>query len=117
MVNTLYTQRHGYDFLALRCSPNTELPHLGLGKGINAASFAKPWMMLQHLPHYDVLAFVESDAYFNDFNQTIPAFLREHMRPDASLLFAPDCLFHHVRPAAPAMHLPAAARHHQWLYK
>lgn len=91
-VNGVYTHKHGYDYIEERCVPDTV--HLYGGDPMTKYNFAKAEILLEHLPHYEYLAYLDSDAYFHDFDQTIEAFVDSTLRTGADIIVGQDCMVH-----------------------
>ena len=90
-LNSLYTHRHGYDLLVERCSPRTDQAIINADQmDIN---FAKPLLLLRHLPNYDILFYVDSDAYFLEGAAPIEEVADRLLPPEApeKILVGADC--------------------------
>ena len=95
VINLLYTHRHGYDLHVERCPLGPLAPLTTHSENVRA-NYGKPSLVLKHLRNYDVVMFMDSDAYVHDHATTLEAFLDRRLAPQKSVLFARDCLFHYA---------------------
>ena len=95
VINLLYTHRHGYDLHVERCPLGPLAPLTTHSENVRA-NYGKPSLVLKHLHNYDVVMFMDSDAYVHDHATTLEAFLDRRLAPHKSVLFARDCLFHYA---------------------
>ena len=90
-LNELYTARHGYALLTERCSPDTRQEYLWRDSDQRSIVWSKSLVLLKHLPYYDYLLFLDSDAFVVDLNYTVGTFIKDHWPEGASIVTQPDC--------------------------
>jgi hypothetical protein len=88
LISTLYTEKHGYDFIVERCATTTvsngsymwdEAGALGERRRQPQIVWSKSLALLKHLPQYDVLFFHDSDVFFVNHSYTIESFVDTYM--------------------------------------
>lgn len=93
VVNYMYASMHGYAFLVERC------PSKGSGFELPDTNeylmvWTKPHLVKKHLPHYDYLLYIDSDAIVVDREKTIEELAAAHMQPGGPVCMVAgrDCL-------------------------
>lgn len=94
LLNYLYAAKHGYGFMVTRCpdaqdmdkdwawDPNNEYVYV----------WSKARMLAHALRMFDIVLYIDSDAFVWDFETTIESKVRRLMRDDTCMVFAQDCL-------------------------
>jgi len=92
VVNYMYASKHGYAFLVERCpskSSGFELPDTNEYLMV----WTKPHLVKKHLPYYDYLLYVDSDAIVVDREKRIEELVSTHMAGGPVCMVAGrDCL-------------------------
>ncbi len=92
VVNYMYASKHGYAFLVERC------PSKGSGFELPDTNeylmvWTKPHLVKKHLPHYDYVLYIDSDAIVVDREKTIEDLAASHMQDGPVCMVAGrDCL-------------------------
>lgn len=91
VVNYMYASKHGYAFLVERC------PSKGSGFELPDTNeylmvWTKPHLVKKHLPHYDYLLYIDSDAIVVDREKTIEELAAAHMAGPVCMVAGRDCL-------------------------
>jgi hypothetical protein len=89
-INAFYTQKHGYDLIVERCSPDPSMEWTADADPMSI-NFAKPFLVLRHLPNYDSVVLLDADAHFRDFSMTVEHVLDLFLCGQESILVGQDC--------------------------
>lgn len=91
-INLAYAQRHGYDFVVERCPERVDCEWAWKDEDQYRFVWHKAEFLAKHLPRYHVFVYVDSDAYFADFDRSILDFVAEQVRDSNTVLMvAEDC--------------------------
>lgn len=96
LVNYMYASKHGYGFLVVRCPDATEMDADWAYDPHNEYVFvwSKARMLAHALRLFDVVLFIDSDAYVWDQSITVERKVEELMGPEGNgvcFAFAEDC--------------------------
>lgn len=93
IVNYIYAARHGYNFIVERCPRPEDLDKSWMWDNKQEYLFvwSKPTLVRKHLPFYDYVLFIDSDAIVIDQKRTIEDFIKQHMNDDTCIVAAQDC--------------------------
>lgn len=92
LINYMYAARHGYNFIVERCPRPEDLstPWMWDHKNEYLFVWSKPTLIRKHLPFYDYILFIDSDAIVVDPAKTVEQFIAQHMTTE-SIIAAQDC--------------------------
>lgn len=93
LLNYMYAARHGYGFLVTRCPDVQDMGKDWAWDGNNEYLFvwSKARMLAHALRIFDIVLFIDSDAFVWDTAVTIESKVRELMDDDTCLVMADDC--------------------------
>ena len=98
-ITTLYTQKHGYDYIIERCAASTHEQNRTTeymwdreNKNQGQINWSKSLALLKHLPYYDAVLFADSDVVFVNMTYKIEDFINQYMVPrNTSVAVGEDC--------------------------
>lgn len=84
VANYMYVSKYGYSFIVETCPKREDMIHDWMWDEQNEYVFvwSKPTLVKRHLPNYDYVLFIDSDAYFHDTNKRIEEFIDKHFTSD-----------------------------------
>ena len=65
-INLFYARLHSYDYISYSCPSNTTASYSWDAVDQSRSNWCKPQLLIRHLPFYDLVAYIDSDAYFVD---------------------------------------------------
>lgn len=90
MINLAYCTQHGYEFVVERCPNDLQKSYKWDDNDQKRAVWFKCEFALSHLNDCDYFCFIDSDAYFDDFSQSLSNLI-QISSSDVVLLIQPDC--------------------------
>lgn len=95
-INYKYCARHGYTFLTERCPRKQDMNKDWMWNDNEPYRivWSKPALIRRHLPNYDYLFFIDSDAIFINHEKTVETLIEKYMKKTKkiSVLVGEDCL-------------------------
>jgi hypothetical protein len=98
IINKLYANKYNYDFIVERCPLKEDLNKDYMWDNTNEYIFvwSKASLIKKHLINYDYLFFIDSDAIFENHEQTIDSFIDKNFTNETCLLLGTDCITKNV---------------------
>lgn len=94
-INYKYCSQHGYTFIVERCPRKQDMKKDWMWDENNqyVIVWSKPAWVRRHLPMYDYLLLIDSDALFLDHNQKIEDLIQKHIEKnkDVCIIAGEDC--------------------------
>lgn len=96
-INYQYCAQNGYAFIVERCPRRQDMNKDWMWDDNNGYLFvwSKPTLVLRHLPNYDYLLFIDSDAVVTNQNMKVETFIEKHADKETCILASPDCQNNH----------------------
>lgn len=93
IINFLYASKYGYSFVVETCPAKEDMGTDWMWDGKNEYLFvwSKATMVKRHLPNYDFLLYLDSDAYVHNDAIRIEDFALRHADANAGILIGQDC--------------------------
>lgn len=95
MINYMYAARHGYNFVVERCPRPEDINKPWMWDEKRKYEYllvwSKPTLIRKHMPFYDYILFIDSDAIVIDHNKTVESFIKQHMTDATCIIAAQDC--------------------------
>lgn len=93
LLNMMYAFKHKYSFVVETCPRREDMAKDYMWDEENQYLFvwSKATMVRRHLPHYDYLLFIDSDAYFENTDYSVGEFVSRYVDGDTCIVAAEDC--------------------------
>lgn len=94
-INYKYCSKHHYTFLMETCPRKEDMKKDWMWDDNNqyVIVWSKITLIKRHLPHYDYLFYIDSDAVFTNQENTIENFVQKHVQnKDTCIIAGEDCL-------------------------
>ena len=97
-INYKYCSQHGYTFIVERCPQKEDIKKDWMWDETNQflIVWSKPALVRRHLPNYDYLLILDSDALFLDHDKKIENLIEKYMnkihQTDVCILAGQDCM-------------------------
>lgn len=94
-INYKYSTKHGYTFIVERCPRKQDMKKDWMWDEKNqyVVVWSKPTLVRRHLPHYDYVFFIDSDAVFLNQEQKIEHLIKKYIGKDKDvcIVSGEDC--------------------------
>ena len=92
-LNYKYCAKHGYSFIVERCPRKQDMKKDWMWNGQDEYLFvwSKPTLLRRHLPNYDYVLFIDSDAVFWDHDTRIEDMIQRHIGKGVCVVIGEDC--------------------------
>ena len=95
MINLAYCTKHNYEFVVERCPNDLTKSYKWDDNDQKRAVWYKCQFVLSHLNDCDYFCFIDSDAYFDNFSQSLMNLIQSSLsNNDTVLWIQPDCWDH-----------------------
>lgn len=94
-INYQYCAKNGYAFIVERCPRRQDMGKDWMWDDNNGylLVWSKPALVLRHLPNYDYLLYIDSDAVVTDQDMKVEDFVEKHADKDTCILASQDCRY------------------------